>query len=378
VAEPFKILYVSTSTTLGGAEKTLFTLATLIDPKLCQVAGVVSLKPKGAYADKLERAGTPVYSLNVKSRAGLQDIQKLALVVHETRPDLVHAIMYQGIQLCRAVRRLGYAEFKLISSPRVNYRSRGGVSLMIDRFLKSADDLLITECAASRRYLTESLGYPENGVLTIYNGVDIAGWPISKPDRTKLRKELGVADNEILLGSVGRLDEQKGHLTLLETLSRLRTVHPVKCAVIGEGPLRKFLEEKIAMLRLQDCVRLLGEQKDIPGWLAAMDIFVLPSLWEGLPNALLEAMALGLPVVATRVDGVPEAIAHDISGLLCEPNDPQSLYVPVSDMIIDENLRKRLGEGAKKVITENFRLSDMIQNYQNAYQKVMGVPQQEG
>jgi len=372
-----RLLYVTTSTTLGGAEKTVYTLATLVDPKICEVVGVTSIKPKGYYAHKLEKAGVPVYSLNVGERAGLGDLQKLAVVIYETKPDIVHAVMYQAMQLCRAVRRLGYADFKLVSSPRVNYRTRTGFSLLIDRVLKSADDLLIAECEASRQYLIDRQGYDSEKTVTIYNGVDIAGWSISKTVRAERRKQLRLDDKEILIGSVGRLDQQKGYSYLLEAIAKLRAVHPVKCVIVGQGPMAKQLQGQIRQLHIEDSVYLAGEQPqgDISSWLSAMDIFVLPSLWEGLPNALLEAMALGLPVVATRVDGVPEAISHDVSGNLVTPKDSHALSVQIGDIIVDAALRQRLGENGKKVIEENFRLVDMIQKYEAAYRRVLGPEQ---
>lgn len=366
-----RILYVSTSTTVGGAEKTLYTLATLVDPSAFDVVGVVSVKPLGAYGHKLEKAGTAVCSLDVPARAGIGDIQRLAVVIQQTKPDLVHAVMYQAIQLCRAVCRLGYAEFKLVSSPRVNYRTRGSFSLLIDGFLKKADDLLIAECQSSQRHLVQELGYPADRTMTIYNGVEIAGWSPSKAERAALRKKLGVKDNQILIGAVGRLDEQKGHIYLLEAMAKLKTLHPVKCIIIGDGPLRDKLKEMIVELGLKGTVGLLGEQPNIPAWLSALDIFALPSLWEGLPNALLEAMALGLPVVASKVDGVAEAVRHDVSGILCAPKDSQALYVPLQDLVVDPNLRAQLGEGAKKLINEKFQLSGMIHQYEEAYKRVI-------
>lgn len=367
-----KILFISTSTTTGGAEKTLFTLATLVDPKVCRVAGVVSLKTLGRFGEKLRATGLPVYTLGVQTHAGLGDLQRLAVVIHETKPDLVHAIMYQAIQLCRGVKRLGYADFKLISSPRVNYRTRSGLSLLIDRWLRSADDLVITECNASKSYMVDGLGYPEKKLRTIRNGVDIAGWPISKAARARLRKELRVGDKELLLGTIGRLDYQKGYPYLLEAMAKLRASHPVKLLVLGEGPLRAELEQLALKLHLGDHVLFAGEVEDIPSWLSALDIFVLASLWEGLPNALLEAMAMGLPVVATSVDGVPEAVSKDISGLLCAPKDSQALFMQLQDLVVDAELRKTLGNGAKMVIQEHFQLSRMLSEYEAAYREVLG------
>jgi len=370
-----RILFVSTSTTVGGAEKTLYTLATLIDPKICEVAGIISLKPKGLYADRLEAAGHKVYSFDIEKRAGLAELQKLARIVQDTKPTVVHAIMYQAIQLARAVRKFGYAEYKLISSPRVNYRTRSGMSLWIDKFLKGADDLLITECEASRKFLLESMKYDKTRVSTIHNGVDIAGWSTSKKERNAKRQELGVKDSEILIGSIGRLDEQKGHIYLLEAISKLRAVHPAKCVIVGDGPLLKPLKKRILEMALQDHVVLVGAQDDIPSWLSAFDIFALPSLWEGMPNAVLEAMAIGLPVVATEIDGVPEAITDDVDGILVEAKNQHRLFVALQDLVVDEKLRRRLGDAARETVRKRFKLVDMIDKYHTAYQDV-GTPAQ--
>lgn len=366
-----RALYVSTSTTVGGAEKTLFTLATLIDPKVAEAVGVVSLKPKGEYAKRLKEMGHSVVSLDLKKKPGLKDLQRLAGVIQEYQPDLVIAFMYQAIQLCRAVKRIGYADFKLISSPRVHYRTRDDLSLLLDRWLKKADDLLISESEASRAYLTGKMGYDPDKVRTIRNGTDIAGWTPSKTDRVRVRKELGVADNELLIGAVGRLEEQKGHVYLLEAVAKLRAAHPVRCVIVGDGPTRGILTERIRQLGLEGVVQLPGEQKEVPSWLAAFDIFCLPSLWEGLPNALLEAMALGLPVVATSVDGVPEAVANDVSGLLCPPKDSQALYVPLQDLVADPKLRKRLGAAAAEVVKENFTITTMVRAWEETCRKVL-------
>ncbi|MBI4422525.1 MAG: glycosyltransferase [Elusimicrobia bacterium] len=368
-----RILYVSTSSTQGGAEKTLFTLATLVDPKQFEVAGIVSLKPKGVYAERLEAMGRPAYSLRIAERPGLRSLehlQALADIVEATKPDVVHAIMYQAIQFCRALKLLGYADFPLVSAPRVHYRTRGSLTLWIDRLLKPLDTILVTESEASRSYLVERLDYAPEKVLTIHNGVDIASWPISKSDRSRVRLSLKLSPQDVLVGAVGRLDVQKGHAYLLEALAKLRVTHPVKLLLLGDGPLRRELETRAKTLRVDQDVTFAGEVPDVSAWLSALDVFVLPSLWEGLPNALLEAMGIGLPVVATKVDGVPEVVEHEVNGLLCEPKSSQGLFVALQDLVVDAELRQRLGAAAKRTIKDRFKLADMIGNYEKLYARV--------
>ncbi|MDE2292812.1 MAG: glycosyltransferase [Elusimicrobia bacterium] len=369
-----RVLFVSTSTTVGGAEKTLYTLATLVDPRVAAVAGVVSLKPPGEYARRLAEDGVRVDSLELARSPGLKDLSRLAVVIQELQPDVVHAFMYQAIQLCRAVKRIGYADFRLVSSPRVNYRTREPLSLWVDGWLKKADDLLVAECEASREYLLSRRGYAEDRVVTIRNGTDVAGWTVSKADRARLRRELGVTEGETLYGAVGRLDEQKGHVYLLEAVAKLRAQLPVRVVLVGDGPLRAFLADKVRQLGLEGVAHLVGERSDVTAWLSAFDVFCLPSLWEGLPNALLEAMALGLPVVATKVDGVPEAVAHDVTGLLCAPKDSQALFLPMQDLAAEPALRRKLGDAARKTVLENFTLSRMVSSYEDVYKRVLAGP----
>ncbi len=361
-----RILYVSTSTTVGGAEKTLYTIATLIDPKRHQVVGVVSLKPEGAYADKLKRQGIPTQSLDLAGAPRSADAKRLAAIIERERPDLVHAVMYQAIQLCRLAKPRVSLPFKLVASPRVNYRSRSWWTRLVDRWLKERDDLLIAECEASRHFLVERMGYSPSKVITIRNGVDLAGWPASKIDRQKKRMELRLNSGELLLGAVGRLDKQKGFSILIEAMAQLKG-SPLRCAILGEGPERASLEALVRKNHLEKSVWLLGEKADIPSWLSALDLYCLPSLWEGLPNSLLEAMALGLPVVASKVDGVPEAVQEGRDGVLVPPGKPAALAAVLRQLIDEPARRDALGRAARATISERFTLRRMLDEYQAAY-----------
>ncbi|MFI5360721.1 MAG: glycosyltransferase [Elusimicrobiota bacterium] len=365
-----RVLFVSTSTTVGGAEKTLFALATLLDPRRFPVAGVVSLKAEGHYARLLGEQGVRTESLNCARAPRPSDARRLASIIERERPDVVHALMYQAIQLARMAKAATTARFKLVSSPRVNYRSRSLWTLLVDRWLKERDDLLIAECEASRGFLLKKLGYKPAKVITIRNGVDLAGWPASKIDRQKKRMELRLSAGDVLVGAVGRLDRQKGFATLVEAMSRLKD-SPLRCAILGDGPERPRLEALIRKHRLERSVWLLGEKGEIPSWLSAFDLYCLPSLWEGLPNSLLEAMALGLPVVASDVDGVPEAVTSGKDGLLVPPAKPAALAAALKSLGGDPDKRAALGAAAKATVTERFTLRRMIGEYERAYENVL-------
>jgi glycosyltransferase involved in cell wall biosynthesis len=367
-----KILFVSTSTTVGGAEKTLFALATLLDHRRFATTSVVSLKPEGHYAKRLAAQGVRTETLGLSRAPRPSDASRLARIIERERPAIVHAVMYQAIQLARMAKKRSAFPFKLVSSPRVNYRSRSLVTLLVDRWLKERDDLLIAECDASRRFLISRLGYKPAKVLTIRNGVDLAGWPASKIDRQKKRLELRLGAADVLVGAIGRLDRQKGFATLIEAMARLKET-PLRCVILGDGPERGRLEALIRRHHLERSVWLLGEKTDIPSWLSAFDAYCLPSLWEGLPNALLEAMALGLPVIASRVDGVPEAVTSGKDGLLVPPAKPAALAAALKTLAADPALRASLGAAAKAAVSERFTLRRMIGEYERAYESVIGV-----
>src|SRR5206468_4234549 len=160
------------------------------DRRRFPVAGVVSLKPEGPYARLLAEQGVKTETLNSARAPRPSDAERLARIIERERPDIVHAVMFQAIQLARMAKRRTAVPFKLISSPRVNYRTRPFWTLLVDRWLKERDDLLIAECDASRRFLLKGLGYEPAKVITIRNGVDLAGWPASRIDRQQKRLEL--------------------------------------------------------------------------------------------------------------------------------------------------------------------------------------------
>lgn len=364
-----RILFVATSSTLGGAEKTVHTLASRLDRKRFEVAGLVSLKPLGFYAERLRGAGIPVRSLDIGGLPGPGDVSRLSRLIDEFRPDIVQAVMYQAIQLCRLAKGRTRASFKLISSPRVNYRSRSIATLLVDRWLKKRDDLAVCECEASRLFLIERLGYASEKVRTVYNGVDLpsaSSGPSGDP-----RASLGLGPGDLLLGSVGRLDRQKGYSALISAVAELGTRVPLQCVIIGDGPERPALEDQIRRLGLAGRVILKGEIADASSWMGAFDIFVLPSLWEGLPNALLEAMARGLPVVASSVDGIAEVVEDGVNGLLVAAQDSRALAGAVLELAQDSSRRERFGREAKSSVLSRFTLERMLAGYEQAYVDVL-------
>jgi glycosyltransferase involved in cell wall biosynthesis len=220
------------------------------------------------------------------------------------------------------------------------------------------------------RHIAADLHVPSARIRMIPNGVRYA-----RPERVTLRVELGLATADRLLVSVGNLYPVKGHVHLIDALARLAGDHPaLHLAICGRGELRDALASRAREHGLEDRVHLLGLRSDVAAVLAAADIFVLPSLSEGLPLALLEAMFAGRPIVASDVGDVRLGLAQGTAGLLVEPADPGALAAALDRLLHDPEEAKRLGDRAAAHARAEYDLSRMVQRYVALYQGALGRP----
>jgi glycosyltransferase involved in cell wall biosynthesis len=212
---------------------------------------------------------------------------------------------------------------------------------------------------------------PREKLRVIYNGIDVEKF--KKSDARAAREHLGITGRPTLV-SVGSLTKQKGYPYLLEAAAKLKEPYPhFIWLVLGEGSERKVLEEKATALGLRDDVRFLGMKDNVIDYLRAADIFVLASLWEGLPNVVLEAMACELPVVATEVGGVRELIEDGVNGFLVPPKDAGALAQKIRYVIeLPEAERQRVGSAARKRIVERFSVGTMVREYERLYNELLG------
>jgi glycosyltransferase involved in cell wall biosynthesis len=231
---------------------------------------------------------------------------------------------------------------------------------------------LIAISAASATDLSQFLGQSkENGVInpnevfTVPNGV-----PEPTPaDRRELRKQWGMGENEFVLGCIARLEHQKNPLFIVPLMKRLP--ESVRLVWVGDGRLRAALEQELAKHGLGNRVVLDGWRDDASARLAGFDAFFLPSFYEGLPLALLEAMAMGLPVVASRVDGYADAVEDGNSGLLCDVNDCDSWEKAIRGLVSDRALRVALGNAARQRYLNEFSVRAMAERTLEVYESVL-------
>ena len=358
-----KILYVITSTHTGGAEKALAALAEQT-VKEHQVK-VVSLKPLGPVAQELEKSGAEVVSLNMKGFIPFGIVKKLQAEILSFQPDIVHAMLFRGIELTRLA--CAGKGLKLISTPHFDLSKKNFILRFIDKLLKDLDTLTVAESFSTARYLVEKQHYQKDKVFLLPNGADKTVFFSDESLRRNMRTQYGfTADNTVFI-SVARLAPVKDPVTLLQAFRNVwRGNSAARLVYVGEGEERPKLENFIRQSGMEEAVLLAGEQRDINAWLNMADVFVLTSVEESLPIALLEALHVGLPCVVTNVGDMSLWVEHGKNGFVCKPGDILLLSCFLTELLSREK-REELQRGGVKI---SQRIGDTSPQYQHLYQQI--------
>jgi sugar transferase (PEP-CTERM/EpsH1 system associated) len=315
--------------------------------------------------------GNEVYVAG-RSTSGFQFLLgRLARIMREFRPHIVHSRNWGAIEAIPAARLArvpvaihsehGYEVDMLAGLPK---RRR-----IVRRIAYAAADAVFTVTEELRVYHARQAWLSAERIRVLPNGVDTSRFARRSGEREEVRRRLGLGGESIVLGCVGRMVPIKDHKTLLQAAEILigRGI-PVHLLLVGSGPeLTKHKEFVSASPILSARTLFVGSTTEVPALLNAMDLFVLPSLSEGMSNTLLEAMASSLPAVATNVGGNPELIEDGRSGWLFQPGDVTGLTARLERLIRDGNLRQALGEGARKRAVQHFSLERMILRYRDLY-----------
>jgi sugar transferase (PEP-CTERM/EpsH1 system associated) len=296
---------------------------------------------------------------------------RLAKVMRDFRPHIVHSRNWGAIEAMAAAR---------ISGVPVTIHSEHGYEMdmlqglplrrrLFRRFTYAAADAVLTVTKELRSYHAKEAWLPAEKMRVFYNGVDTGHFAPCADGSGDIRERLGFRQGSIVLGSVGRITAIKDHGTLLKAAELLVTRGlPLEILLVGSGPeLERLKAYTAASAALKGRAVFTGESSEIPAMLLAMDIFVLPSIKEGMSNTLLEAMASGLPVVATRVGGNPEIVEHERSGWLFAPGDVTGLATILERAAQSADLRREVGQAARSRAVRQFSLERMIQNYRDLY-----------
>lgn len=376
---PTRVLYVIGSLDRGGAERQLVDLLGHIDRDRFEPA-VVCLATAGAQAAAVEALGIPVrvagyegFRIKRHPVRTLSALSRLRRAIAEFRPDVVHGLLFwayvlgafaarsAGVPVVVAS-RLSLGHFRSALSPRV---------LALEAAANRRTDVFVANSEAVRQDAIRGEGLPPERVRVIHNGVDLPRF--EGMSRAEARERLGVPQDAVLMVVVANLIHYKGHGVLLDAFHNLRQRDPLaRVALLGDGPERGALVSRVASLGLGDSVRFVGSTPEVPTWLAAADLLVHPSFEEGFCNAVLEAMAVGRAVVATKVGGVPEAVIDGRTGWLVPPRDAAALAEAMAGALASPERLASTGEAGRQRVLERFSMAANVEAHELLYKELAG------
>ena len=381
-----KIIVVVTRMDLGGVpEHIVLLLKRLSDRYDCTLTCREILDE---HRTRLEPAGVKIILIDLaRTPSPLRDLRalvRLAIMIRRGKFDIVHSHMSKGAMIGGLAGRLAGAPLVLNTAHNLGWLALTNplarrLFWIYDKllFALTLDRLVMVSQTREEQIVRAGLIGPDR-VETIMNGID-ADDLRSKASTGVDRKDLNVPDNALLIVTVARYVWFKAIDRLIEAVSLLGdAARNCRFVVIGDGEQGPALQRMIAQRGLEDRVTLLGPRLDVPRILALADLFVLPSVSEGMPIAIMEAMALGLPVVATAVGGVPELVVDGETGLLVPPRDPAALADAIRRVIDDEGDRKRLGEAGRARVRTFFTDAVMAQRTDDLYRRLQGTKDGRG
>lgn len=351
----------------GGAERALVRIVTGLDRSRWTPA-VFCLGPEGALADELRQAGIDVHCYGARHAWSPGVLCWLTRHLREFRPDLLQGFLFHGNLVGRiAGRRAGVPV--IVSGHRVAEREKRW-HLWLDRWTGRWVDHHVCVSQGVAAHVRRHLRLRAEQVTVIPNGVTL---PAATRDAAVVRAEWGIPEGELLVLAVGRLHRQKGFATLIAAFAAVRPQVPVpaRLLIVGDGPERGQLERLIRVHGLGESVILTGRRDDVPDLMLAADLFVLSSLWEGMPNVLMQAMAAGLPVVATQVEGVEELLSDQKYGLIVTPGSVEELGAAMHRLLTNRELAWRYSEGAQSHVKEHFTWDRTVQEFDCLFTRLL-------
>lgn len=360
-----KTLHIDTERTWrGGEQQTIFLVKGLI--KLGHAATIVC-PPDSPLALKAKEAQIETQELKMRGEADIIAILKLAFLLNQSTYDIVHmhtshahtlgvlAVLFSGVRAKRVVSR------RVDFSIKKHYTSHLKYLWGVDRYIAVSNaikDVLIKD------------GIPSEKIAVVHDGIDLSRFNGISGDY--LRQEFSVNPSTFIIGNVAHLADHKGHQYLIKSISYVLKEFPdVKFFIVGDGELRSPLKELANKLNLNDKLIFTGFRNDVPQFLKFFDLFVLSSHLEGLCSALLEALAMRKPVVATAAGGVPEIIEDGVNGILVPTKNPEALAAGIISMVRDGDKAKKMGENGRQTVEARFSVEKMVSETVDIYEEVM-------
>ncbi len=373
------LLYVIDNLEFGGGERGFSQLINRLSAE--RYKSRVACLPTGVFVEKIEGSGALIKPVDVRNRSNFKIILQLIGLMKEQKIDIVHSQGARADFFARVASKLAKAPFNIstvqmpIGGFDVNLIKKF-VYIVLDRFSACVVDRFVVTSDTLKKTMIENHGIKPHRIVRIYNGVEVDEYCMTYEKmasrRSRFRKESGIGDKAPIVGVIGRLVWQKGFKYFVDAIPEvLNKFKQARFLIVGEGVLKDELEEKCKRLKLADKIIFSGFRSDIKDIFASIDIFVMPSLLEGLPMVLLEAMAMAKPIVATDIDGIKEILVDGEAGLLVPPKESNELSEAIIDLLIHRDQAYQMGLAARKIVEERFEIDIMVQKVEEVYDDLL-------
>jgi sugar transferase (PEP-CTERM/EpsH1 system associated) len=375
--QPPLVAHVIRRLAVGGLENGLVNLINHMPPKRYRHA-IVCLTEATNFRARLQRSDVPVIALHKREGQDLGTHVRMWRVLRRLQPAIVHTRNLPGLEFLipatlasfpgrihgehgRDIYDLDGASFKY-------NLLRKAMRLLVGHYIAVSGDLAA--------WLVRTVGARPDRVTQIYNGVDMQRFHPRIGPRPPIGPEGFAPEKTLVVGTIGRMEAVKDQPTLVRAFLHLLESEPgahlrLRLVMIGDGPLREESQKLLCTAGIEPLAWLPGERADIPAVMRGLDLFVLPSLAEGISNTILEAMASGLPVIATRVGGNPELVEEGETGMLVSPSDPVGLAEAIRTYLADAAKITRHGQASRKRVEAKFSMEAMVNGYLAVYDAVL-------
>ena len=367
-----RILFVIGQLSVGGAERQMIYLATHLDKSKYQVL-VCSFSADVPLLSILNNANVQTVIIPQAMKPDLTRPIKLFQLTKSYKPDLIHSYLFVANTWARIIGSI--LKVPVVLSERSSEIKKTTWVKIINRTLVSYGSHLIANSQSGADRVIQNNEFSPDKVSIIYNGIPIDKYNcrISEEQKAKLLYEFGIKEGTQVIGLIGRLSFAKNHELLFESYKTIVEHFPhSRILCVGDGPRKKELMQLVETFGIKDHVFFTGMRKDIPECFSIMDVMVLPSRWEGLPNVILEAMAAKCPVVAADVGGVSELVTDGVTGWLVEPGNKDELANKVIVALSDFQQLEKVKRNAYAFVTENFSIEKMVTYTEKVYEEVIG------
>ena len=369
-----RVLEIIDDASLGGGQMHVLLLSKYLQRENIEVA--IATESTGWLVNQAQILEIPTYAIAISNKLTWQSFQNIYQLLKSQKFDIIHthggtagfwgrlvaACLNHKPKIIHTYHGLHYLNTTQTKS--IQQKIKTAIFQKIDQLLLAVTDRIICVCRSDyKRAIAAKVATPSKTAI-VYNGIEIDkfSYPL---DQETARQIFDTAPTEFVFGNIGRLHEQKGHKYLLQAFAKV--ADRARLVIVGDGELRDELMMLADELQISDLITFLGARSDIHEFLSAINVFIMPSLWEGQPIALLEALAMGKPCIVSDVDGIPEIIANGVNGYLVKPKDIAGLTQVMNKAINNPEILQQFANTGVNTITEKFLAPNMAKAIAEIY-----------